>query len=379
MLNYIRNQRKFKTIQRSLLYSRFRRYFPMKPLSYNDDRFTINNAEIVTIDWPAEVKKPIIGIVRDYGEYPRWTKYVRFLENNSFNYDYFDILRSDWIDKAKRFNSIIGASSSEHYILRDLQKKYYFIDNYLQIPCYPSSKHALLFEDKCLEAYLAVQHQLPFIKSYISNDYEEALQIVHEIKYPIVSKINPSSGSYGVELVKSEDQALRIVQAAFSNMGRKTNAPYLMQKNYIFFQEYVQNDGYDLRVIVIGKYVFGFYRKILEGDFRASGMGLFEKRELPEEAIRIACRVYDLIQSPMLAVDMLRDMEGKYQIIEYSPFCRIRNPEMLEVNGKPGIYVLDPDHSYHFEEGRYWLPELALREFLLKDYLPKFANQANHL
>ena len=46
-------------------------------------------------------------------------------------------------------------------------------------------------------------------------------------------------------------------------------------------------------------------------------------------------------------------------------------PDDLQVDGIPGVYAFDPDGSWHFENGRYWVAELALREFLLKDYLPE--------
>ena len=59
------------------------------------------------------------------------------------------------------------------------------------------------------------------------------------------------------------------------------------QKNLVCFQEFIPNDGYDIRVIVVGNQIFGFYRKVPQGDFRASGMNIEEMRELPVEAMKI--------------------------------------------------------------------------------------------
>jgi hypothetical protein len=117
--------------------------------------------------------------------------------------------------------------------------------------------------------------------------------------------------------------------------------------------------------------VFGYYRKVLRWDFRASGMNLLEKRELPEQAIRMAREVNRIIKSPMLVVDMLQGLDGRYSIIEFSPLCQVETPEQLHVNGVPGVYVFDNDDSFHFEKGRYWVHELALKEFLSSDYLPR--------
>jgi glutathione synthase/RimK-type ligase-like ATP-grasp enzyme len=184
-------------------------------------------------------------------------------------------------------------------------------------------------------------------------------------------KIDPSSGSTGVDFVKTKGGARKIVQQVFSGVGRNTHLPYSKQREYVYFQEYIPNDGYDIRAIVVKNWVFGYYRKVLAGDYRASGMNLVEKRGLPGEAMKIALKVNEVIKSPILVVDMMHGVDGEYYIIEYSPFCQMETPEQLHVNGVPGKYVFDDDGHYSFQEGKYWLHELALREFLLGDYLPK--------
>ncbi len=68
---------------------------------------------------------------------------------------------------------------------------------------------------------------------------------------------------------------------------------------------------------------------------------------------------------------MIHGDDGKTYIIEFSPTCQMESPEQLHVNGVPGAYILDTDGSIHFEPGKYWVHELALREFLMHDYLPK--------
>jgi hypothetical protein len=159
------------------------------------------------------------------------------------------------------------------------------------------------------------------------------------------------------------------VEQVFSRQGRGTHLIPFRQKNYIYFQEFIPNDGYDIRVIMIGNWVFGYYRKVLQGDFRASGMNQVEMRALPEDAMKIARKAYRAVRSPMLAVVMVYGLDGNYYIIEFSPVYQIELPEDLVVNGVPGVYIFDDDETFHFEAGRYWVHELVLKEFLLKDYL----------
>jgi glutathione synthase/RimK-type ligase-like ATP-grasp enzyme len=337
---------------------------------YIDDHDIINDAEIVKIDWPIHVKKPTIGIIRDEGIYPRWTKYRRFLENNSFDHNIYDLHANDWIEKAENFDIILGFPLSTIWDLNEFRRKYYLLEKFLGKRCYPSTDHVNLYEDKSLEAYLAEIYDLPFVKTYTSHDEANALNLIKTLAYPLVSKVNPSSGSVGVELVRTEKEARQIVQRAFSRLGRSTFTNHFRQKNYVYFQEFIPNDGYDIRVIVVGNWVLGYYRKVLGGDFRASGMNLVELRELPETPMRIALRVNELIKSPMLAVDMIHALNGNYYVIEYSPIFQSELPEDLHVNGVPGVYIFDGSGSFHFEPGKFWVSELALREFLLMDYLP---------
>ena len=152
MLESIKNVRIIKRLQASPWYFRLRQYLPVAEPGYVDDRDKIENAEIVTIDWPAHISKPRIGIVRDYDEFPRWTKYCRFFERNSFPHDFYDFHSHDWIEHARGFDIIVGIVSNEPHDLQEIRTKYYFLERFLGKTCYPGVDHVMLYEDKNLEA-----------------------------------------------------------------------------------------------------------------------------------------------------------------------------------------------------------------------------------
>lgn len=352
-------------------YSRLRQYFPMTEPKPIDDRDVSDDADIVTIDWPSNLPKPRCGIVQDREPYhARWTKYRRFLDNNGFEYGIYNIHACDWLAQAQDYDVIVGSPSSEFWDLEETRKKYHFIETYLGKATYPSAAHMMLYEDKELEAYIGQAFRIPFAKTYVSHDRSDARRLIETLQYPVVSKTFPSSGSIGVELVHSVHEARRIVEQAFSNNGRVSHLVALRQKNCVYFQQFVPNDGYDLKVIVVGKRLFGFFRKAPKGDFRASGMNLIERRELPEDAMRVALQANRAVKSPALGVDVIRGLDGLYRIIEMSPITQVRFRESLRVDGIPGVYVADEGGSFRFEPGRYWVDELALREFLIQSYLP---------
>jgi glutathione synthase/RimK-type ligase-like ATP-grasp enzyme len=362
-----------KRLRKSMFFARMRQRFPMREPVSIDDQGHIEAAEEVRIDWPPNIAKPRVGIVKDLEHYPRWTKYRRFLETNGFAYDLCDIHAHDWIERARPFDIMVGLVSNEISRLEEIRIKYHFLETFMGKMCYPRPKHALLYENKCLEAYLSTLYDLPFAKTYIFHSREDAMASIANARFPLVSKINYSSGSMGVELVRTPRKARRLIRKIFSQTGRSTYAPWLRQKNYVYFQEYVPNDGYDIRVILVGNRAWGYYRRVLSGDFRASGMHQEEYRGLPEEAIRIAWKAQRHIRSPLLVVDMVRGPDGRFTIIEYSILCLIDTAEQLLVDGVPGSYIIDDTGDIRFERGHHWIHELALKKFLEDEYLPRIS------
>lgn len=338
------------------------------PLSLTDDTARLDEGvPPVLVDWPSTLPKPCVGVIQDEGGSPRWTKYVRFLRNNGFPYAFYDIQSSHWLENARQFKVIINTHSSAAHHLEEFRRKFYVLERHLGICCLPSFESMFLYEDKILEAFLCSVHDLPFIPTFTTHDREEALAYSQRADLPLVSKVVPGSGSVSVEMIGSRRACEGIVRAAFSARGRASHDPAMRQKNYVYFQKYIENDGYDLRIITVDGMFFGYYRKVPSDDFRASGMGLYEKRALPAEAMQIAARAIAAIGGPMLVVDMVRDRDGKYWIVEISPNCQIDTAEQLHVDGKPGVYLLQEDGSFRFEPGRFWVHELALRR-VLGDY-----------
>jgi glutathione synthase/RimK-type ligase-like ATP-grasp enzyme len=343
----------------------------VKPPGIVDDRDSLSDAAPVVLMWPVGSTKPFVGLVRDTDDKPYWTKYERFLKHNQIPFEYYNIHESTWRAGAERFDVIIWRPRSEPAELFEARKKIYFLERCLNKICYPSFDTVMTYEDKILQYELLKHYGFPVIDTFISHDYEEIERQLHGRAYPTVSKASPGSGSFGVELVENAEQADKIVRAAFSFAGRQTYWPYLNQKDYVFFQKYQKNEGYDLRIIVTGDVIIGYYRDVPAGDFRASGMGLVRWAELPADAIDLARKVARRFAAITLAVDMLRDPDtGKLSVIELSSFTRIDGDEGQR-DGVPGIYILEEDGSLSFNKGKYWLQELALKEFFAQVWLKR--------
>lgn len=350
---------------KQLLPKRFSEHGPF------EDGPELEVAEHVVLDWPADVRKPHVGLVRDVDIYPYWTKYRRFLQANDIPFEIYDIHRSSWLRDAQRFDMVVWAPMSCPYELEECRRKFHILEDTLGMLCYPSFAEAQLYEDKITQYELLRYHDLPVIDTFVSHSEAEAIEHLATCDYPAVWKIAAGSGSLGVELLRTRRTAERWVRRVFDFAGRRTYWPYVGQKNYVYLQRFVPNASHDLRAIVVGSMVFGYYRDVPAGEFRASGMHLVRWGSLSPAAMHLARRVAQALGLPCVAVDMLTDATGDALcIIEISSFPQIQTPDQLRLGGVPGAYVFDgPGDVHTFVPMRVWLQELALKLVLETHWL----------
>jgi glutathione synthase/RimK-type ligase-like ATP-grasp enzyme len=325
--------------------------------------------ESVMLQWPLGLKKPHIGLVKDFESkitiplIAYWPRYKKFLDTNEIPYDYYSIDRSDWIKEAEKYDIIVWHNEGDPATLHTSLSKIYFLENYMGKICLPNQKDLWSYEEKVHQYYLFSHYNIPAIETFITNRKDEALKYIEKAAFPLVSKLSTGSGSLGVELLKTKRQAVRFINKVFS-YGRKTYWTYVRQKDYIYFQKYLADSLYDLRVICVGEKYFGYFRMKPEDDFRASGAGLIVKQSIPESALLLAKSVKEKLNSQIIAVDMLKaSNDNNYLVNEISISVQVDSPDELMVDGKSGYYIYD-GNSFHFKSGRYWLPELALFEVL---------------
>lgn len=306
------------------------------------------------------------GLIKDNGTCPYYPKFERFLKNNRISYAYYDIHASSWMEDAKAFSVILWRPLSLPWILEEAREKIYFLERCLHKRIYPSLDEIMFYENKVLQHFIMKHHAFPVIDTFISSDYDEVRDWIETAEYPFVSKIRTGSASQGVCLVKGKGQARRCVERIF-RAGNATYWPFQKQKNYVFFQKYVENRGFDLRITVVDENnIFGYFREVPRGDFRASGMQRVIKKELPKEAVKIALAVAKMLGFTNLSVDFLQAASDlKFFIIEASNFIKIETAEQLKIGETPGRYrYVQETDSLIFEAGRYWIQELILRRYL---------------
>lgn len=343
---------------------------------YEDQVSNLEEAEKVLFEEPLGKDIGLIGLVKDaVFEYddtyisPRsyYPKYERFLNNNGLQYEYYDIYSSDWLERASNFDYIIWHTASDPVTQEIAQNKIYILDKILGKKCLPSFDEIWSYENKINAHYLFKSKDLPEIPTYVSHSKSDTVAYLNSIKFPIISKLSTGSASFGVEKLDSKEEALKLVNSIFSFKGRGTYFPSIRQKDYVYFQSFVEDATFDLRIITVDNKAFGYYRFPNKGDFRASGAGNYEKTEIPAEALDLAFKVRACFGSTCLATDLLYSKKyNKYFIIESSIFIGIDTCSQLEINGEAGYYERLGEGLYEFRRGKYWIQELTLLEFFKK-------------
>jgi len=357
------------------LITRIKRFLSIRVVGCPDVRKPIEDdvesrsAKKVLIEWPQGIMKPFVGLTKDINENPHWTKFRRFLKNNRFDFEIFDYHRSDWLETAKNYDLIIWSPNSGPAELDEMKRKIYVLEQKLGKKCFPDYETLLLCDDKVMSTYFLKMNGLPVADTFISNDYYEVERMKSKLTYPLVSKRFHGASSREVDLIKNPGQLSQFSRSVFSFYGKKCSNAYYRQKNYVYFQRFIEGEGMDVRVNIAGNVITGYFRQPKRKDFRASGSGIVIKEDLPIEAIEVALKTYSAIGKAMLGVDMMKDENGKYWIIEISPFIGVITPIQLKVNNVAGSYFLSEDGVLDFRAENYWPQELAIKFYLEQEYL----------
>lgn len=206
---------------------------------------------------------------------------------------------------------------------------------------FPDFKTAWHFDDKVGQKYLLESIGAPLAPSYVFYDRQNALDWIEKTSFPKVFKLRSGAGSAHVKLAKNKKEAKRLTKKAFGRgfsqydkvanlkerwykyrKGKTTGTDVLKgvarlgyttefasiagrERGYIYFQEFIPGNDYDIRVIVIDGKAFAIKRLVRENDFRASGSGsvLYEKHHFDQETIKLSFEIAEKVNSQSLAID----------------------------------------------------------------------------
>ncbi|MDR2206625.1 MAG: hypothetical protein LBE36_10795 [Flavobacteriaceae bacterium] len=285
--------------------------------------------------------------------------WIDYCEKNNIPYKIVDCFQSDIIDQLKEFTGLLWHFSGYSYSDMLFARSILYSAKQMGLKIFPDFNDAWHFDDKIAETYLLQSVNAPIPQSYIFHQYSDVKTWTQNYNdFPIVAKLKSGSGSHNVKLIKSKNGLLSYAKRMFgrgynpapSIFGKakanfessKDNKSLMMkrikripefyrtwknarqfpkEKGYVFLQEFIKNDGYDLKIAVVGNQLGFLARHTRENDFRASGGGdiYYDKSLVTKDIIDSAFRVSDALGFQCTGYDYVFDSKKNIgKIVEMS-------------------------------------------------------------
>ncbi|MGP5415875.1 ATP-grasp domain-containing protein [Psychrobacter faecalis] len=281
--------------------------------------------------------------------------WIDYCKKNNIEYKVVNAFDNDIITQLKDCDAFMW--HHHHGKFKDVisAKKILFSLEHAGIKVFPNFKTAWHFDDKVAQKYLLEAIDAPIVPSYVFYDKKEASGWARNTTYPKVFKLKGGAGATNVKLVENQTEALKLINKAFGKgfpqfdrfnnlkesyikykggqdtlfrlakgVGRlaiSTNfaKQHPPEKGYAYFQDFIPNDGFDIRVVVIGgKRAAAEKRFVRENDFRASGSGKFSYEGIDCEVIKESFKIANKLNLQSVAFDFVIDKNNKPLIIEMS-------------------------------------------------------------
>lgn len=321
----------------------------------------------------------------------RWIKYCK---KENIDYKLVNAFDTDIIKQIKGYDVFMW--HHHHGVFKDViaAKQIMFSLEHAGIKVFPDFKTAWHFDNKVAQKYLLEAIDAPLVPSYVFYEKEEAIDWANQTSYPKVFKLKGGAGAANVQLVRTRTEALKLIDKAFGKgfaqfdrlnhfkerynkyksgqdtlLGVAKGAGRLViptnfskqqspEKGYVYFQDFIPNNDFDIRVIVIGEKAFAIKRLVRENDFRASGSGniVYDHQEINEECLKIAFSINKKAGLQCTAYDFIYDAEGQPIIVEIS-----YGFSMEAYDSCPGYW----DNHINWHEGQFnpqeWMIEDVFR------------------
>ena len=284
--------------------------------------------------------------------------WVEFCQKENIGYEIVNCYDNDIIKKLKNFDCLFWHFGN--YVWQDMifARSILYSAKIMGLRVFPDFDTSWHFDDKIAETYLLQSINAPIPNSWIYftlGDFLERFE--YDLPLPVVAKLRNGSGSNNVKLIESKRQAVTYAKKMFSK-GIKTSpsvfyktksnilstrdldtftqrfkripdfietkrAARLLpkEKGYVYFQEMIPNEGFDIRIVVVNNKLSFICRRNRKGDFRASGSGdkYFDRSLITNKIIDSAFQVSDTLHLQSIAYDYIIDKRTKTgKIIEMS-------------------------------------------------------------
>lgn len=320
--------------------------------------------------------------------------WIAYCKQENIFYKIVNCYDNDIIQQVKGCDAFMWHHHHTYYKDVLFAKKLLFSLQQVGKKVFPDFNTGWHFDDKVGQKYLLESINAPLVPSYVFYIKREALDWANSATFPKVFKLRGGAGSKNVKLVQNKSQAIKLINKAFgrgfSQFDRRENlnerirkakigqdnywgilkgiARLLIpteyakmrgkEKGYGYFQDFVPENDFDIRVIVVDKKAFAIKRMVRKNDFRASGSGdiLYDKKHFNISTIKLALETAQELKTQCCAFDFIYNSNNIPLIVEisYGFTKRVYEPCV-------GYW----DEKLNFHEGEFnpygWMVEMMLR------------------
>ena len=177
-----------------------------------------------------------------------------------------------------------------------------------------------VYEDKSAQ-FLAWHDWMP--ETWRMTDEMSAMAFVEHAPYPLVSKANEGASSVNVRILKDKAEAQKHIAQLFGagiSVHHGANCPLTKQTGYVLLQRFIPHK-ITYRVNAIGDARAVFFRYCYPDKPVAQTGNVepaFEMSDELESLLEYADRVFAAIGSKWCALDILKDVDGSWKLLETS-------------------------------------------------------------
>lgn len=283
-------------------------------------------------------------------------RWIAYCDDSGIDYKLVCAYDSDIVDQVRDCDAFMWHHSHTNY--RDRIFAYSLLCSLETAGkrVFPDSRTCWHFDDKVAQKYLLESLQAPLVPSYVLYSQKEAMKWIEKTEFPKVFKLRGGAGSANVRLAKTRHQARQLSRRAFTkgfpqyNPWRSLKERWFQfsqgqvpfrcmlkglvrvifpppvarfcgnEKGYLYFQDFIPGNRFDIRIIVIGKRAFGIKRVVRKNDFRASGSGeiIYRREEIDERCVAVAFATSRKGESQCTGYDFVFGANGEPLIVEMS-------------------------------------------------------------
>jgi len=286
-------------------------------------------------------------------------EWIKYFDDRDIPYKIVDCYNSNIIKELEDIDILFWSWNIDEIEATLFAKELTWILEKKGIVVVPSFNTSFIYDNKIAQKYLLESIKAPFVKSYIFYDKNKAIEWINQTNFPKVCKLSKGAGSNSVYLCKTKTEAVKWINRAFSKgfsrfdriewfkdnikkflknkslkqfelMSRSFVRLFIPTKyekygkefGYVYFQDFIPNNSFDIRIITIGDKAIGIKRLCRDDDFRASGSGLivYEHKEIDIRCIDIAFEISDKLDMQYMSYDFIFDMNSNPLIVEISHY-----------------------------------------------------------